>query len=37
MTVDLFAPDWTVWDWVEQDLEALRRRFNVSPSGSVLA
>jgi hypothetical protein len=32
-TVDIFAPDWTVWDWVELDLEEVRRRFNVSPAG----
>ena len=25
MTVDIFAPDWNVWDWVERDLEELRR------------
>lgn len=31
MTVDLFAPDWSVWDWVDKDLEEVRRRFNVSP------
>jgi hypothetical protein len=31
MTVDLFAPGWQVWDWVEMDLEEVRRRFNVSP------
>lgn len=33
MTVDLFAPDWNVWDWVEQDLAELRRRYNVAPAG----
>ena len=32
MTVDLFAPDWSVWDWVEQDLEELRRDWNVAPA-----
>ena len=25
MTVDIFAPDWNVWDWVELDLEEVRR------------
>ena len=33
MTVDLFAPDWNVWQWVEHDLDDLRRTFNVSPAG----
>ena len=33
MTVDIFSPDWKVWDWVERDLEELRREFNVSPAG----
>ena len=33
MTVDIFSPDWKVWDWVEHDLEELRREFNVSPAG----
>jgi tellurite resistance protein len=32
MTIDLFAPDWSVWDWVEQDLEKLRRDWNVAPA-----
>jgi hypothetical protein len=32
MTVDIFAPDWNVWQWVELDLEEVRRRFNVSPA-----
>jgi len=32
MTVDLFAPDWEVWQWVEHDLDDLRRTFNVSPA-----
>jgi hypothetical protein len=31
MTVDLFAPEWDVWQWVERDLDDLRRTFNVSP------
>jgi len=34
-TVDIFAPDWNVWDWVELDLEEVRRRFNVSPAGPI--
>jgi hypothetical protein len=33
MTVDLFAPEWNVWDWVEHDLAELRQRFNVAPAG----
>jgi hypothetical protein len=33
MTVDIFSPDWKVWDWVEHDLGELRRAFNVSPAG----
>jgi hypothetical protein len=33
MTVDIFAPDWNVWEWVDLDLEEVRRRFNVSPPG----
>ena len=32
-TVDLFGPDWHLWDWVEHDLEDLRRRFNIAPPG----
>jgi len=32
-TVDLFAPDWDVWQWVEHDLDDLRRTFNVPPVG----
>ncbi len=31
MTIDLFDPKWTVWDWVERDLEELRRDWNVAP------
>jgi len=34
MTVDLFDPAWEVWEWVERDLEALRRDWNVTPPGS---
>ena len=30
-TVDVFAPGWSVWDWVEHDLDDLRRRFNIAP------
>lgn len=33
MSVDTFSHDWQVWDWVEHDLEELRREFNVSPAG----
>ncbi len=33
MTVDIFSPDWKVWDWVGHDLAELRREFNVSPAG----
>ncbi len=35
MTVDIFAPDWNVWDWVEKDLEEVRRIFNVAPAGPL--
>jgi ubiquinone biosynthesis protein Coq4 len=34
MTVDIFDPAWNVWDWVEKDLEDVRRTFNVSPPGN---
>jgi hypothetical protein len=34
MTVDVFDPKWSVWDWVEHDLDALRRRWNVTPPGN---
>ena len=33
MTVDIFDPKWNVWDWVEKDLEELRRDWNVTPAG----
>jgi hypothetical protein len=33
MSVDLFAPDWNAWNWVERDLEQLRRDWNVTPPG----
>jgi hypothetical protein len=33
MTVDLFKPGWSVWDWVERDLEELRHAWNVTPAG----
>ena len=33
MAIDLFDPKWTVWDWVERDLEDLRREWNVTPAG----
>ncbi|TAJ91300.1 MAG: hypothetical protein EPO10_11185 [Reyranella sp.] len=34
MTVDLFDPKWNVWDWVEHDLDKLRRQWNVTPPGN---
>ena len=34
MTVDIFDPKWSVWDWVEHDLDALRRLWNVTPAGN---
>jgi hypothetical protein len=33
MSVDIFAPDWNVWGWVERDLQELRRAWNVAPPG----
>lgn len=33
MTVDIFNPKWSVWDWIERDLEELRRDWNVAPPG----
>jgi hypothetical protein len=33
MTVDIFKPGWDLWDWVEHDLEELRREWNVTPAG----
>jgi len=33
MTVDLFDPGWDVWQWIEHDLETLRRDWNVAPRG----
>lgn len=33
MTADIFDPKWSVWDWVEHDLDALRRQWNVTPPG----
>jgi hypothetical protein len=33
MTVDLFDPAWTVWDWVGRDIEDVRRAWNVTPPG----
>lgn len=36
MTVDIFDPKWSVWDWVERDLEELRRDWNVAPPGHRL-
>lgn len=35
MTVDIFAPDWRVWEWVERDLEELRRDWNVTSPGPM--
>jgi hypothetical protein len=32
-TVDIFDPAWSVWQWVEKDLEELRRDWNVTPAG----
>jgi ubiquinone biosynthesis protein Coq4 len=37
MTMDLFAPDWDVWQWVEHDLSTLRRDWNVTPPGHPAA
>ncbi|SEP36434.1 hypothetical protein SAMN02990966_05391 [Rhodospirillales bacterium URHD0017] len=34
-TVDIFKPGWDVWDWVEKDLEELRRAWNVTPPGPL--
>ncbi|MDP1751906.1 MAG: hypothetical protein Q8L22_20845 [Reyranella sp.] len=36
MTVDIFAPGWSAWDWVERDLEELRRDWNIAPPGRGL-
>lgn len=33
MTVDIFDPNWSAWDWIERDLEELRRDWNVAPPG----
>ena len=33
MTVDIFKPGWDVWEWVERDLDQLRRDWNVTPAG----
>jgi hypothetical protein len=33
MTVDIFAPGWNAWDWIERDLKELRREWNVAPAG----
>ncbi|UYN94559.1 MAG: hypothetical protein KIT25_21405 [Enhydrobacter sp.] len=37
MTVDIFKPGWNVWDWIEHDLEQLRRDWNVTPPGHRFA
>ncbi|WP_295144393.1 hypothetical protein [uncultured Reyranella sp.] len=34
MTTDLFDPKWNVWDWVEHDLDELRRQWNVTSPGN---
>ena len=34
MTVDIFDPTWSVWDWVEHDLDSLLRQWNVTPPGN---
>lgn len=31
--VDIFDPKWSVWEWVERDLEELRLAWNVTPPG----
>lgn len=33
MTADIFDPAWDVWQWVERDLDDLRRAWNVGPAG----
>jgi hypothetical protein len=33
VTMDIFDPKWNVWDWVQRDLEELRREWNVTPPG----
>jgi tellurite resistance protein len=33
MSVDIFASEWNVWEWVDKDLEEVRRTFNVTPAG----
>ncbi len=33
MTADIFDPKWSVWDWVEHDLDGLRHQWNVTPPG----
>jgi hypothetical protein len=33
MTVDLFAPGWDFWQWIERDLDELRHDWNVTPPG----
>lgn len=29
--IDLFAPEWSVWDWVERDLATVRREVGLPP------
>jgi hypothetical protein len=31
ITVDLFAPDWDFWSCAEASVDALRRRYDVTP------
>lgn len=33
MTADIFDPAWDVWQWVDRDLEELRRDWGVTPPG----
>jgi len=33
MTFNIFTPGWNVWEWVERDLNDLRREWNVAPAG----
>jgi hypothetical protein len=37
MTVDIFAPGWNVWEWVDKDLEEVRRIFNVAPGAAQIS
>jgi hypothetical protein len=33
MTFNIFQPGWNVWQWIERDLDDLRREWNVTPAG----